>query len=108
MLCWNLYSGEVALVPWPDREGLSRPYERSALACYAEVRDMSVAQRQAHVLSEAIGLIVRDHCNPRAVHDALLGLVEYRDSIPPDMGEPSAQLDDALQRHLDRRYLDRR
>ncbi|KVH72228.1 hypothetical protein WJ41_13945 [Burkholderia ubonensis] len=94
ILCWNLYSGEIALVPWRDRDGLSRSYERSALACYAEVRGISVEQRQTHVLSEALGLIVRDHCNPKSVHDTLLGLVEYRDSVSEseDLLGPSATL----------------
>jgi len=106
MLCWNIYSGEVALVPWPDGEGLSRHYERSGLACFAEVREMSVEQRQTHILSEAMALIVRDHCTPGAVHDALLGLAEYRDIIPQDMREPAVKLKVEFQRQLDRRWSD--
>lgn len=57
----------------------------SALACYAKVRRMTPAARRAMVFIEAMHLIVRDKCDPIAVHKALLKLTEYRSGLADDM-----------------------
>ena len=85
MLCWTPDSGAVRLVRWPDLSGKSNKYEMTGLACYSHVREMSFEQRKALVFVEAMHLIVRDGCYPKAVHDALLGLREYRDGCACDM-----------------------
>jgi hypothetical protein len=56
MLCWNP-GGEVALVPWPDRQQLSRRLglRYGDLACYKHMHGLSFEGRQAVVLAEAIG-----------------------------------------------------
>jgi hypothetical protein len=87
MLCWNA-GGPVALVPWPDVDNKAGAYQNTALACWIEVRAMSVTKRRALVMSEALTLMVRDMCHPARVHDALLELSEYRESIPEDMRAP--------------------
>ena len=96
MLCWNPGTSEVALVPWPDEGRQSEGYERTALACTSSVREMTVTERTAIVYIEAIHLIVRDKCDPMAVHAALLGLSEYADALAEDMpglsvGQPASE-----------------
>lgn len=103
MLCWTPDTDQVALVPWPDRiGGRSDRYQMTALACDARLQRMSFPERMAVVFAEAMHLIVRDGCDPRAVHRALLGLDEYRAGCSGDMpgireacerfGDPRAEL----------------
>ncbi|MCF5725332.1 MULTISPECIES: hypothetical protein [Pseudomonas] len=90
MLCWTPGTANVALVPWPDVQRASTPYQCSSLACYGEFREMTFEQRKAQIFIEAMTLIIRDECDPSAVHHALCGLNEYRAGCPvdmPDMGE---------------------
>lgn len=89
MLCWKPGTSEVLLVSWPDHAGLSRAFSHTALACYAEIREASFERRQAQVFIEAMHLIVRDRCDPAAVHHALWLLAEYRDACADDMPEPA-------------------
>ena len=85
MLCWNPGTKEVALIPWPDKNQLSYQYPMSVLACYTDVRNMNFEQRKKIVFIEAMHLIVRDGCDPQAVHLALLDLDEYKDGCSADM-----------------------
>lgn len=85
MLCWNPGSAEVALIPWPDFRNLSEPYSRSSLAAFSDLHDMDFSERRAKVFVEALHLIVRDGCEPAAVHRALSALAEYRDGCADDM-----------------------
>jgi hypothetical protein len=84
-VCWNPATAEVALLPWPDRLGRDRPYLFTAGACETRVHDFTHLERQAYVLMQAVVLIIRDGCDPQAVHRALLGITEYRDLLPDDM-----------------------
>ncbi len=84
MLCWDFDSDRVALVPWPDTRRLSDAYDCTSLACYTEIQDMDFEARKKAVFIEAMHLIVRDGCDPLAVHRALLGLEEYRDGLAED------------------------
>lgn len=86
MLCWNP-GGEVRLVPWPA-EGRARNLHMSALACWGHVRGADFRDRQIAVFAEAMAAIVRDGCSPNAVHQACLGLEEYRAAIAEDMLTP--------------------
>jgi hypothetical protein len=86
MVCWNPKTDEVALIPWPDSHGLGDKYRMSALACYSHVQEMSsFIERKAMAFIEAMHLIIRDGCAPMAVHNAMLGLEEYRDGCADDM-----------------------
>lgn len=85
MLCWNPGTDEVALVPWPDTTDLSGRYFGTALACYTNVQKKDFEQRKAQVFIDAMHLIIRDKCDPMAVHKTLLGLDEYRDGCSEDM-----------------------
>lgn len=81
MLCWNPGTDQVALVPWPGNHN----YACDTLACWGYIRDMDFEQRKTIVFIEAVILIVRDKCDPQAVHKALMGLDEYRDGLPEEM-----------------------
>lgn len=85
MLCWTPGTANVALVPWPDENRISSTYERSSLACFGEFRKLNFEQRKAQIFIEAMTLIIRDACDPEAVHLTLSGLREYRDGCPIDM-----------------------
>lgn len=85
MLCWNPGTAQVALVRWPDPERVSSAFEMSGLACYSAVQKMTFEQRKLVVFVEAMHLIVRDKCDPLAVHSALLALDEYQAGLACDM-----------------------
>lgn len=85
MVCWNPGTDQVALIPWPDTQGVGDKYMMSALACYSHVQEMSFVKSKAMAFIQAIHLIVRDKCDPMAVHNAMLGLEEYRDGCSYDM-----------------------
>lgn len=82
MLCWNYETGAVGLLPWPDAGGR---VERSGYHCallggFAD--GLTDSQRREHVLALAL-FVSRAYpvCSPSAVHAALLGLREYRESL---------------------------
>lgn len=85
MLCWNPGSDEVAIVKWPDKIGASEKYLMTGLACFLEIHDKKYDYIKQLVFIEAIHLIVRDKCDPMAVHNALLQVQEYRDGLACDM-----------------------
>lgn len=87
MLCWNPGTDQVILVRLPDKEHRSAGYSMTSLGCWVYVRKMSFLQRKALVFIEALHLIVRDKCDPLAVHRALCGLEEYLDGCAADMPE---------------------
>ena len=84
MICWDV-GGEVALVPWPDKRGLSDKYQRSTGACYDVVRQGNFEQRKCRAFIDAMTLIVRDGCEPKEVHTAFMNIEEYVDGLPDDM-----------------------
>jgi hypothetical protein len=49
-----------------------------------ELSGMDFEERKARVFIQAVHLIVRDRCDPLAVHRALLGLEEYQDGLAED------------------------
>lgn len=59
----------------------------SGLGCYTDIQKMSFSRRKMMVFIEAMHLIIRDKCNPMAVHNALLELQEYRDGCSDDIPE---------------------
>ena len=85
MLCWNINSDKVKLVPWPDNARLSDPYERTSMGCYSVTKKMTFEQLKTQCFIEAMHLIIRDGCDPHAVHRALLGCAEYRDGLAEDV-----------------------
>jgi prophage regulatory protein len=85
MLCWTPGTDQVEIVSYPDVRNLSKKFERFSLACFTRVRRMNFEQRKLQIFIDAMHLIVRDKCDPDAVHRALINLEEYRDAMAPDM-----------------------
>lgn len=92
MICWIPDTDDVFLHPWPDnRDDLGRKEKETGKhymtggACYTAIHKMSFEKRKMHVFIEAIHMIVRDECDPIAVHKALLGLDEYNDGLAADV-----------------------
>ena len=88
ILCWNPGTSKVRVFEFPPRDGnFGRwsNYEMTTLADNACFGNMTFEQRKAAVFIEAMHLIVRDKCDPTAVHRALLDLQEYRDGCACDM-----------------------
>lgn len=84
MLAWSPESGEVRLISWPDMQRQSQGL-MTCLACDIETRQSNFEQRQTIVFIQAIHLIVRDKINPMKLHDVLMELEEYKQSISTDM-----------------------
>ncbi len=93
ILCWNPGTDQVRTVPFPDYKDLSGPYAMTGLACYAELHKMTPEQLKTACFIEAIHLIVRDRCDPAAVHKALLEVDEYRSGCAPDMPGVAAYME---------------
>ncbi|MBC17055.1 MAG: hypothetical protein CL942_08390 [Desulfovibrio sp.] len=85
MLCWNPGIDEIALVPWPDETMISAKYLSACLANHAHVQEMDFEQRKTLIFIEAMHMIIRDKCDPMAVHKTLCGLEEYRDGLRAGM-----------------------
>ena len=88
MIVWNPGTDQVKIVNLPSGNFPSKiadGYKMSVGGCFAEVQNMSSAKLRTHVLAEAMTLIVRDKCDPMAVHKAFLGLREYRETCALDM-----------------------
>ena len=85
MLCWNPGTSEVAVVEWPDYARKSDKYEMSTLACNIFKPTTSTEKWKTIVFVEAMHAIVRDRCDPIAVHNALLHVAEYRSGLANDM-----------------------
>lgn len=85
ILCWTPGTDQVALVEWPDQTRASDQFKSTGLACYTHIHELSFEQRKTDIFVAATCLVVRDRCDPMAVHRALSGLKEYCDGCPPDM-----------------------
>ena len=81
----------LAWIPGTDDVKLVKPGEHvtpgyyTGLGCYTHIEAMNFEDRKKMIFIEAMHLIIRDKCNPDAVHKALLGLEEYRDGCSNDM-----------------------
>lgn len=87
MLCWNPGTDQVEVGPWPDKTGWSKKYRMSVLAPMASVHnERNSEKRKLIVFVHTVHLIVRDGCDPKAVHDALMNLEEYQSGLSEDFG----------------------
>jgi len=82
VLCWIPETNKVSLLPLG---GFIPSDYYTDLACHEDIQGMSFAERQQRVFSAAMKLIIRDRCDPDAVHRAFLDLDEYRDGCANDM-----------------------
>ena len=89
IVAWNPGTDQVKLFPWPDYERASKDYRLTGFAAYSHIQEMDFEQRKCMAFITAAQLIIRNECDPRAVHSALWELEEYRDGC--DAGWPLAQ-----------------
>src|SRR5512145_766585 len=87
MLLWNPGTNQVRVVDHPPKDKYFE-YQCSALACYASFRMLNIKEQTLMLFIDAYTLVVRDGVNPKAVHNALLCIPEYRKCIPDDMQDP--------------------
>jgi hypothetical protein len=93
MICWDADGQRVRRVPWPDVIGLSDDYDFTIGACDDVFQKANFEKRKALLFINAMHMIVRDNCDPMAVHKAMLGFDEYLDGLSDDM--PMVRLDAA-------------
>lgn len=77
--------GQVMVVPWPDKQGLSRPLLNTCGACYAGNHQLNEDQIVAKVFVDFHTLVVRDGIDPQDAHRAFLNIDEYRKFIALDI-----------------------
>lgn len=77
--------GQVMVVAWPDRRGLSRPLLNTCGACYESLHELNEDQLIARLLIDFHTLVVRDGIDPQEAHRAFLNIDEYRKFIAPDI-----------------------
>ena len=93
MIYWKPNSADVRLVCWPlseDPDSLLVSLDmfyRSTGACYLWMRKESFEGRRTNAFITALHMIVRDKCDPMAVHQALMGLEEYVSGCADDLKE---------------------
>lgn len=92
MICWNPNEprldykpapgrGEIAVVPWPDRNRRSSPYSYTTGACLMRVHELTLQERLIHLLAEFHMIVVCDGIDPQKAHRAFLEIDEYRKVI---------------------------
>lgn len=88
MLCWNPGTNEVAIFEHPDIYGKTSKYAYWTMlgqSSMAEKKGKTVEAVKTMIFIEAMHLIIRDACDPSAVHNALINVEEYRDGCSDDM-----------------------
>lgn len=95
IICWVPETKHVFITPWPDagqieaiEKGLG-VHLRTGGACWSHVQKLPFSKRKEQVFIDAVHLIVRDKCDPMAVHNAFSVLEEYRDGLAYDMPRTS-------------------
>ena len=100
MVCWNPGTDQVKIVNHPDYENKSKGYRMTALGCYTWLKKATFTEKKMMCFIQAIHLIIRDKCDPMAVHNALLGIEEYRDGLSDDF--PGIEGEDKITRNLNK------
>ena len=85
MVCWDEGGHRVTIIQYPDEIGLSDSFDCSFGACDSEIQTAKFSKRKLAAFVEAVHLIVRDGCDPIAVHKAFSLLEEYRHGLAADM-----------------------
>lgn len=86
MVAWKPHHpGTIAVGPWPDSDGWSRPYRYTAGCCFSEYRDLPMIAQVAQLFTCFHTLVVRDGIDPQAAHGEFLKIGEYRRRISPDI-----------------------
>lgn len=91
LLCWTpndsshrLTAGLAFVCPWPDEKHLSIAYQCTVFACCEDVRLQSFEHNKCKVFIMAAQLMISWGVETKAVHQALLHFIEYRDGLAYD------------------------
>jgi hypothetical protein len=85
MLVYNPNTDQADVVPWPDNDDLGKKYEMYTLACYTHFHKCKKDIREKLMFISAYQAIVRDNVSPKAIHNAMLKIDEYREGISLNM-----------------------
>jgi hypothetical protein len=93
MIAWNpewseierYAPGRIAVGPWPDTTGWSKPYRYTSGACWLPMHRWSGNVRLAQLFIDFHTCVVRDGIDPQAAHRAFLAIDEYRERVSPDI-----------------------
>ena len=81
-------AGKVAVIPWPDESLRSYAFMKTWGACNRRVHEMTFDQRSRALFAYFAAMTARDGLDPRAAHNALCEIREYRDGLSADMPVP--------------------
>jgi len=94
MVCWNRDSadrthdfkrltapGEVCVIAFPDKHGLSAPFDCISGACYSAVGSMSAAKRREFVMALFVMMVERDKVPVNSAVYALGAIREYAEVV---------------------------
>lgn len=85
LILWDPLTGRVAVGPITEGRGeWAKGLPKSAGAAFAHVRKLKGGEARCYVMSEFLGLVVRDGIPVQDAHRAFLKIEEYRQAIPRD------------------------
>lgn len=87
LIAWNAGGSEIEVGGFV-REGdvdWTRPYRKSGGAAYVDVRKLKGVEARHYVMSEFLGIVIRDRVDLDAAHRAFLKIDEYRQALPQDV-----------------------
>jgi hypothetical protein len=87
LIAWNPESDQIrvgSLVSGKDQDW-TLPYGMTGGAAYIEVRSMTGQTAKMRVMSDFIGIVVRDGVCAQAAHREFSKIEEYCEAVPQDM-----------------------
>lgn len=87
LIAWNDNSDQIAVGGFVSEGDVdwTRPYRKTGGAAYAEVRDLEGIEARHYIMSEFLGIVIRDRVDLDAAHKAFLAIDEYRQAVPHDV-----------------------
>lgn len=86
LIAWNANSDQIEvgylLKGGPD---WTKPYRKTGGGAYTEVRELKGTEAGHCVMSEFLGIVLRDKVDLHAAHREFLKIDEYRKALPPDV-----------------------
>ncbi len=76
--------GDVKVVPHPEQPN-NIGYDESFGACNAEYAQASEEKKMLLLYREAWQIVIRDKIDPQKMHDALLAIPEFRETLAEDV-----------------------
>lgn len=87
LIAWNSESDQIKvgyLLKQGDADW-TKPYRKTGGGAYTKVREMSGLEARHYVMSEFLGIVIRDRVDLDAAHREFLNIEEYRLAIPTDL-----------------------